>query len=79
MKLIVYICSVFQMLHATNIVKKMDKQVNQKKKPQHGYINDLAELCECNRATVRRALFEGSNGVKADRVRKMFRTKYKSI
>ena len=67
------------MLHATNIVKNMDKQLNQKKKPQHGYINELAKLCGCSRATVRRALFEDAKGIKADFVRKMYRTNYRSI
>lgn len=68
-----------QMLHATNIVKNMEKTVETKKKPRKGYINELAKLCGCCRQTVSRALFEDAKGEKADFVRKMYRTKYKNI
>ena len=60
------------MLNATNIVKM--ETVN--KPPKHGYINDLAKLCGCNRQTVRTAIFENAKGPRADMVRKMYRTKY---
>ena len=57
----------------------MKQQETQKKTARHGYINELAKLCGCNRKTVTRALFENSNGSKADFVRKMYKTNYKSV
>lgn len=44
--------------------------------PRHGYINELAELCNCNRKTVTRALFQGQGGKKAEMVRQLYRLKY---
>jgi hypothetical protein len=44
--------------------------------PRHGYITELAKLCNCSRKTVSRALFEGYTGPKADKVIEMYRTKY---
>ena len=59
--------------------KIMEKQEERKKLPKHGYINELAKLCNCNRNTVRRALFEEQQGEKSDLVRKMYKAKYKDI
>lgn len=44
--------------------------------PRHGYISELAKLCNCNRKTVTRALFEGNTGKKSDLVRKMYKSRY---
>jgi DeoR/GlpR family transcriptional regulator of sugar metabolism len=46
------------------------------KVPDHGYVNELAKLCDCSRQTVRNALRTGMKGEKSDMVRKMYRTKY---
>lgn len=45
--------------------------------PRHGYISEIAKLCNCNRKTVTRALFEGQTGKKSDLVRRIYKTKYK--
>ena len=50
-----------------------------KKIPQHGFINDLAKLCGCNRQTVRTAIYSGATGKKADFVRKIYATKYVTV
>jgi len=55
----------------------MEKQTGIKKTPRHGFINELAKLCGVNRHTVRTAIYENARGVKADLVRKMYRTNYK--
>lgn len=39
-----------------------------KKPPRHGYITELARICNCSRKTVSRALFEGYKGPKSDLV-----------
>ena len=44
--------------------------------PPHGYISELAKLCNCSRKTVSRALFKGYNGPKSDKVREMFKNLY---
>lgn len=54
-----------------------NQQQEEKKLPKHGYIIELAKLCNCNRNTVRRALFEGKRGEKSDLVRKVYNAKYK--
>lgn len=54
----------------------MEKQTVIVKPPRHGYINELAKLCDCSRHTVRLALFDSQRGEKSDMVRKMYRTKY---
>jgi len=54
----------------------MEKQTEIKKMPRHGFINELARLCGCSRHTVRIAIYENAKGLKADMVRKMYRTKY---
>ena len=54
----------------------MKSQTITKKVPRHGFINDLAKLCGCSRHTVRTAIFDNANGVKADLVRKMYHTNY---
>jgi len=53
------------------------KQMN-KKIARHGFINDLAKLCGCSRQTVRTAVYENAKGKKADFVRKMYQTNYKT-
>ncbi len=45
--------------------------------PRHGYIGELAQLCNCSRKTVSRALFEGRSGPKSDLVIKTFHELYK--
>jgi len=40
--------------------------------PPHGYITELARVCNCNRKTVTRALFKEQQGKKANEVRAMF-------
>lgn len=44
--------------------------------PRHGYISELAKLCQCNRKTVTRALFYGQKGFKADKVREFYKLYY---
>lgn len=44
--------------------------------PPHGYITKLAELCNCSRKTVSRALFKDQKGPKADKVREMYKKIY---
>ncbi len=41
--------------------------------PPHGYISELAKLCDCSRKTVSRALFKGHKGPKSDLVREMYK------
>lgn len=40
--------------------------------PRHGYISELARICDCSRKTVSRALFEGYIGPKSDLVLKTY-------
>lgn len=49
----------------------MDKEFI-KKMPRHGYISELARICDCSRKTVSRALFEGYIGPKSDLVLKTY-------
>lgn len=56
----------------------MDKK-NNKPIPRHGYITELAKLCNCSRKTVTRALFEGYQGPKADKVIEMYKAKYADL
>jgi hypothetical protein len=44
--------------------------------PRHGYISELALMCNCSRKTVSRALFKGQQGKKADIVRLKYRELY---
>jgi len=44
--------------------------------PKHGYMTELAQLCNCNRKTVRRALFQGHDGPKSRMVRETFKKLY---
>ena len=44
--------------------------------PRHGYITELAKLCNCSRKTVSRALFKGYTGAKSERVREMYKKHY---
>lgn len=44
--------------------------------PPHGYITELAKLCNCSRKTVSRALFKGHRGPKSDMVREMYEKIY---
>ncbi|MDR0830386.1 MAG: hypothetical protein LBN95_09815 [Prevotellaceae bacterium] len=52
------------------------KQETKKIVPRHGFINELARLCQCSRHTVRLAIYDNQNGKKSDFVRKMYKTKY---
>lgn len=54
----------------------MVANINKISLPRHGYINNLAKLCNCTRQTVSRALFEGAKGSKADLVRKKYVSEY---
>lgn len=47
------------------------------KPPRHGYIKEIAAICNCNRRTVTRALFEGYTGPKSDEVIRVFNKMYK--
>ena len=57
----------------------METQKGIKKTPRHGFINDLARLCGVSRHTVRTAIYDNATGVKAEFVRKMYRTNYKQV
>ena len=67
------------MFNATKLIKKMEKQTEPKKAPRHGFINELAKLCGVSRHTVRTAIYENARGAKAEFVRKMYRTKYRTV
>jgi|GEM_PF-1760663 len=57
-------------------IKPMNK-ISITETPRHGYISELARLCNCSRKTVSRALFEGYKGPKSDLVRKTYDELYK--
>ncbi len=57
----------------------MEKQKSNQRPPQHGFINELAKLCGCNRNTVRAAIYNNARGTKSEFVRKMYRTKYAGL
>jgi len=59
-----------------NTNNMITKQKEVKKLPQHGFINELARLCDCSRHTVRTAIYNNTQSQKAEFVRKMYRTKY---
>ena len=42
----------------------------------HGYVNELAKLCDCSRATVYNALRKNAKGKTANKVRKAFHSIY---
>lgn len=44
--------------------------------PRHGYISELARICNCSRKTVSRALFEGYAGPKSNLVLNTFKELY---
>jgi len=44
--------------------------------PPHGWINDLARLAGCTRITVRTAIYDNKRGIKAEKVRQLYREKY---
>jgi hypothetical protein len=46
---------------------------------KHGWQTELAKLCKCSRITVGKAIHHNAKGVKAERVRQMFRLKYGSL
>ena len=54
----------------------MNTKQQNKKIAKHGFINELARLCNCNRQTVRTAIYDGATGTKAELVRKMYKTNY---
>ena len=43
---------------------------------RHGWVNNLARLANCSRVTVRNAVYFGSPGVKAEKVRQLYRVLY---
>lgn len=49
-----------------------DEPIKSHTPPPHGYICELAKLCNCNRKTVARALFKGQKGRKSDEVREQY-------
>lgn len=55
------------------------KKIVKKQMPRHGYISEIAKLCNCSRKTVSRALFEGYRGPKADKVIEVYNAKYENI
>jgi hypothetical protein len=60
-----------------NQIKKMKNEAEKlSSPPRHGYITQLAKLCNCSRKTVSRALFKGYTGAKADLVRETFKKLY---
>lgn len=56
----------------------MDNPTEQKR-IRHGYLSELAKLCNCNRKTVSRALFEGYRGPKSDEVLRVYNKIYNTI
>jgi hypothetical protein len=46
--------------------------------PPHGWVNELAKLARCTRTTVRTAIYDNRPGVKADRVRRLYKMKYEN-
>jgi hypothetical protein len=68
-----------QMYNSDKNSKKMEtKQIN-KKIVRHGFINELAKLCDCSRLTVSNALYHNARGKKADMVRCVFKKNYQSV
>lgn len=57
-------------MNTTNKMNKIEKL------PRHGYINELSRLVGCSRETTRKALFNNARGVKAEKVRRLYRVKY---
>jgi hypothetical protein len=55
------------------------KEPSGKRIPRHGYITELARMCNCSRKTVSRALFEGYSGPKSDIVRETYKNLYMEI
>lgn len=55
------------------------KETPGNKIPRHGYISELARICNCSRKTVSRALFEGQIGKKSDIVREMYKKQFTEI
>ena len=54
---------------ATNVIKKINL-------PPHGFIKEIADIMKCSRHTVRRALYEGAKGAKAEKARQLYAAKY---
>jgi hypothetical protein len=46
--------------------------------PPTGYVQELARLAGCSMKTVNAALKHGGKGIKAERVRQLYRAKYNS-
>lgn len=44
--------------------------------PPRGYINEIAKLAGCDRRTVSAALHHNASGMKADKVRAIYKAKY---
>ena len=54
----------------------METNKLQIKIPKHGWINELAKECGCERHLVTRALYQKITGKKAEKVRELYRQKY---
>ena len=46
---------------------------------QHGFIKELTKLCNCDRQTVRNAIYNNTTGKKAEFVREIYKTKYVAV
>ncbi len=56
----------------------MKSQRLETKPPPHGWINELATIIGCDRGTVRRAIYDNSRGIKAEKVRQLYKQKYQN-
>lgn len=65
-------------IHCKYIHFKLMGKIAKNQMPRHGYISEIAKLCNCSRKTVSRALFEGYRGPKADMVLKVYNEKYEN-
>ncbi|MDR2286537.1 MAG: hypothetical protein LBE04_03545 [Prevotellaceae bacterium] len=52
------------------------KLENYQKPLKKGWVTELAKLCKCTTVTVSNAIHHNSPGVKAEKVRQMYRIKY---
>jgi len=57
-------------------IKEPREHIDNSRVPRHGYIKELAEVCECSRHTVRLALYDNQPGEKSDEVRREYRSRY---
>lgn len=66
-----------QMNNRNKISKKMEEKSTKKiYLPPHGCVTEIAKLTGYSRTTVMKALRKNAKGMKAEKVRQIFRTKY---